>query len=428
MPDLMPDTSIYQQNKPPDIGTLMGMIGQSRRLQTQQAISDALKGSVNPDTGLPDATAAGSALARSNAILGSDDFAHLQAMQKQQAETRAFNTDQIGKAAAAFYNKQIAGQATPEDWHNYQTQLAGYGIPPNQLAKITGMVISPDGKVTKNGAADVYSFATGGAPLPSVKMQTPGGTMGDYPAAAAQLFEHGGGPRGFVPTSIPGAAESGAAAPVTSSAQYAVAQKNAGNYTDEIQPLLKIHSLATELGEQGLGKGTGVVNDLKNFLIANGAEKMFTDFDKDKAYKYQELTKYLARYADQMSAGGTDARLIQAVGGNPNVGMNQQPVTAVTRYIIAMRRMKQVQFNEYSSNPANIDPATGNVNAGKFGQWSSRFLQNQDPRAYAFDLMGEDNANALYKELNSKKTTAEKDRFKASLDLATKHGMGTGGL
>ncbi len=287
------------------------------------------------------------------------------------------------------------------------------------LAKMHSTIVRPDGKtLDPHGLLTAWSTISGGAALPMIGTQTPGGTTGQVPAIAAQYS-------GFVPQNIPGAAEAGAAAPVTSSAQYGVAQKQAGDYQNEIQPLLKMHELGTELGEKGLGKSTGVVNDLKNFLIASGADK-FTDFDKNKTYEYQQLTKYSARLADQMSGGMTDARLIQAVGGNPNVGMNQQAFLPVLRYIIAMRRMQQVQYNEYAAT--HTDPTTGNINAGKFGPWSSEFLQQQDPRAYAFDLMGADNAAKLYKGLNGDGKEAQKARFNASKELAEKHGMGTGGL
>ncbi len=383
MADLSPNVSIYQHEGlgGMDLNSLMGLVSKGRELQTQQAVSDQLK----QTGGDPNATLTNMLKPGSSGYVTPELVQHLSSLGQ-------FYTENSAKALGALYAKAISKKgASSQDLDDTSAIMAGYHIPPNMITELRRQAERPDGSVNPDALLRFWNVAHPETPMPMVNVQTPGGVSGQMPAATAQ---YNAGQGGFVPQTIPGAAESAAAAPVTSAAQFVTAQKNAETYQDDIQPLKHVHQLGTELGEQGLGKGTGVVNDLQNFLIASGADK-YTDFDKNKTYNYQELQKYVRRYADQVSQGGTDARLMQAVGGNPNVGMNQQPFLSVMRYIIAMRRMKQVQFNEYSAS--HQDPATGNVNAGQFGPWSSKFLQAQDPRAYAFDLMGPDKAAALYK-------------------------------
>lgn len=414
MPDLSPDLSVYRSGLAGmGPGQLLSLVQSGRQLQTQQAVSDALRST----GGDPNAALTSLLQPGSPGFVNPETVEHLSRLGQ-------YYTEQGASAIGSLYEKAISrAGANSDDFANTASILAGLHIPPAEIMELKRQAERPDGSLDAGALLRFWSYSHPGVPIPTVSTQLPSGVTGQVPATTAQFNAlRGGG--GFVPTNIPGAEAGGAAAPVVSSTQYGVAQKEAAEYQNDIQPLMKMHELATNLGPQGLGKSTELKTDLQNFLIASGGKKVLgADFDENKTYDYEELVKFTRRLADQVSAGGTDARLVQAVGGNPHVGMNQQPFLAVVRYLVAMRRMKQAQYSEY--NATHTDPMTGQPNAGAFGPWSSEFLKQQDPRAYAFDLMGADNARALYSGLN--KNPAAKARFEASRVLAEKHGLLEGG-
>lgn len=274
-----------------------------------------------------------------------------------------------------------------------------------------------------NGAKFV-SGSTGGSsprgeppPLPAVGG---GGTSAPAPAAAAPVAPPKPAAGGMTSTTGPGPGELDAAA--TSGKQFAADQTAAGSYQNRVLPLRSALRLI-ESGAQ-TGPGSETLNTMRSLAISLKNQGLLpaaiTPNEVNQA-SFDELKKYFAQAITGMPfAGGSDARLAEAITGNPNVNISTMANKDLLKVLIGMERYRAAQYFAFQQAAASGqfgDAAKANpsVAAPQYGNFVAAFNQKYDPRAFAFDLMSAADRKRLG---GSMKSEDERNRFRDSVTFA----------
>lgn len=147
-----------------------------------------------------------------------------------------------------------------------------------------------------------------------------------------------------------------------------------------------LESARGNLDNPDLSTGPGVEgrNQLKSFFNALAPEYAQKVFGKDfngNIKDTDEFKKYMASYTNAASANlgsGTDARLNAAIAGNANINMNKMANQDIITKTIAIEKMNQAQ--DYAWNKSGISP-------DKFNSWQADFNKKVKPEVFAFDSM-----------------------------------------
>lgn len=186
----------------------------------------------------------------------------------------------------------------------------------------------------------------------------------------------------------------------------------AANFQADVQPLQKAIPLLEQLGTTGTGPGTERLNDIKSLALSLGVPGAGNFTDSVKAY--DETRKYLLQNAMKGDTATND-KLASAIAGNPSVHMSNAAAVDVAKSALALRRMQQTQYL------TNAQPGQEASYADRAAKWNSQ----QDPRAYAVDMMSPQAKQALIKSLGAPGSPAY-ERFKASLQAAHDAGVISG--
>jgi hypothetical protein len=194
------------------------------------------------------------------------------------------------------------------------------------------------------------------------------------------------------------------------------ARERANNYQSTIFP---IEGALTSLQGADTGKGGEVLNTIRSYL-GDTPLKYVSDFlpstfsDQDKRTLYDEAQKYTTGMAIGGPGGSrSDAGSQASAAANPNVHISNAAAVAVTKSILAQRRMDQtgtLAFNN-SGLPAN-----------QYDQFMNSWNTQQDPRAYAIDKMDPTDRANMAQSLGGKNTAAYQ-RFKGSVQAAIDAGV-----
>ena len=401
MPDLMPDTSVYstiaRANQPLDLGSLMSMVGQARGLQTQSAVSDALRASGGDPSG------ALKSLMQPGApgYMSPDIITNLTHAQQAQSELAKFYNDQIGKAAGALYGKAISRQgANTDDLTQFQTMARSWGTPSSMLVQLNHDVVRPDGSLDPTKLANWYNIISGGQPLPQVAGKTAEGRGVSVPAATQTYGGTAGGPQvagGVVTTETP----AGTAVGLGAGADYRSDTIAARNFQTDVTPLR--HVIAGLESGTITGRSTEEVQNLRNFLHATGIDAMFGKDLSKETVPYEEMRKYMIRAADQVSAGGTNDRLAAAVSGNPNMKLLNASNLDLAKVNLALRRMQQVGYQEFQRQLSTGQTFNGHpLQYEDYSNWYTQWASQQDTRAFVHDLMTRDQRQSMFQNMKSK--------------------------
>ncbi len=425
MPDLSPDASLLIPRQQAglgnmDLGSLLGMAQRARELQTQSGISDALKASVNPQTGQPDPTAAMGRLVKDPSVyLGPEHITAMTHAQEAQTQLNHYYMGEAGKAVSSLIT--TPGGATVDQVTKLTPLLRSYGVPSSMITDVLSSV-SPDGKhIDQNRLATLRNWIADNGGIDTRNVQTPGGRTVSMPTGSTFYgTDKGGAPSGATPpgaaagtvtTAIPGAPEVGA----KSSLAFGEARDRSTGYTQEVYPLKAVIHALEEGGDRATGEGSEAYNTVNNFLHYAGIDKKF-GFDTTKqTVDYETARKYMIQWANTVSAAGTNDRLAAAIAGNPNMKMLQASNLVVSKAALALRRMQQVQYDEFAKTGQAPD---------KYADWAAQWNKQQDPRAYAFDVMGRDAADKMLKGMKP----GERAKFDASLSAARRSGLQEGNL
>ncbi len=410
MADLSPDLSLYQQNRPMGLDQLMGLVQQSRGLQSQQAVSDALRQS----GGDPE---------KANQMLmqpGAPGFvdAHTITSLTQAAQARAqLGQWYMGQASTAIGSLLSKPGATLDDWHKLRPLLEQYHVPTNALDAVEAAA-GKNGRLDHDSLTAVYNLATQNSGLPQGQT-VKGAGYEATPPAGTQLYRSGGATAPTSP-SAPGASSvpsGGTAAPpsqdaaskaadevqrqysgygagggtvvnpsaavqdrwTNSAREYSGAAAASGQYPSDVTPMEKVIDLLKKDPNLS-GRGMEEFNNVKNFAHSVGILK---DADMDKVVDFETMKKYMANVPNTSSAGGTDSRLWQSIAGSPSPDKLGQTNLNVMRVMLGLRRMQQAGFNEFRriSQQRPMPPEY-------YSDWYSSWARKQDPMAYVWNTMG----------------------------------------
>jgi hypothetical protein len=152
-----------------------------------------------------------------------------------------------------------------------------------------------------------------------------------------------------------------------------------------MQPLMQEEKIlrdpnapTTGVGADALRTIVGRVNTVYHFL--SGAQ----EGDLQQA-KFEELKKYAAMAVNAMSPG-SDARLGEALAGNPGTHISNLSNQNVIRAMIGVERMKQAAF---------LDAQAQNVQPRDYADFMTGWQRTHDARAFITDMLGDDDAKKM---------------------------------
>jgi hypothetical protein len=185
------------------------------------------------------------------------------------------------------------------------------------------------------------------------------------------------------------------------------ARDRANNYQANIYP---VEGAISALSGADTGKGGEVLNNIRGYL-GDTPLKYLSNFlpstlsDQEKRTIYDEANKYTT--AMQLAApGGTRSNAGQeaAAASNPSVHISNAAALAVSKSILAQRRMEQagtLAFNQTGKPGADYDT------------FMNTWATNQDPRGFMADRMKPEERAGVAKQLGGPGSPAY-ERYKAS--------------
>jgi hypothetical protein len=189
----------------------------------------------------------------------------------------------------------------------------------------------------------------------------------------------------------------------------------ASTYGADIFPMEQLLTNLQQLGPQKVGPGTQELNTLKSFVQSNlswlpGADKVIGN--PEDISKYEQAAKYATQLAGSrasMFGHGTDQAMATSLVGSPNTHISQLGSVDLTKAIIGLKRMEQVQALEGA-----------NVPEGQYPSWSAKWATNVDPRAFMIDKMDKSQLANVEKTLD---TPQKRSRFNMSVKKAINAGV-----
>lgn len=261
------------------------------------------------------------------------------------------------------------------------------------------------------GPARPVQVAPGTAQPGAPKQPMPAGYNGRFPAAPAAA-------PGL--TSFAGPAPGTVEAANTSASQYAQDRAGAGSFATRVLPLKQAIGL---LSDTDTGPGSETANHFRSVLISAANQGLLPKGvtpDQVSQANFDELKKYFAQYITGMPfAGGSDARMAEAVSGSPNTNMSTMANQQVAKVLVGMERYKAAQtlsFDQAAQQGQFGAAAQANPNAaaGQYANYAAKFNQATDPRAFAYDLMSPADRGKMI----AKMTPEERTKYQTSLKAA----------
>ena len=196
---------------------------------------------------------------------------------------------------------------------------------------------------------------------------------------------------GSPPFGSKGAAEAPALA---SGAMLARDRDAAANYQRRVFPLKQAIPALEQLGTKGTGPGTETVNLIKSFILSNMPGVKEDDFKGLSDIKaFDKANKYLTDYVNQNGNTGTNDKLAAAFAGNPSVHISNAAAQDVAKSALALENMKQAKTALWER--AGLQP-------DQYASWSSKWENENDPRAFAVPLMSQDKRDKMIKSMTPK--------------------------
>ncbi len=397
----MPDTSIYQHAAQPqlDIGRLIGIAGAARQLQSQSAISQALKGTVNPQTGQPDPTAALGALVKDPSVyLGPEDitqFTHAQQAQSQQSQ---FYNEQIGKGAGALYAKAISkAGASESDFNTFATIARKMNIPASTLMDARKDIVRPDGKLDPTKLANWYSIISGGQQLPQQEYMTGEGQRKTAPAATFMTggpTDQGGGlALGTASLSLPTGAGGSKEAAAGESVRLLSLGPQLANNRSMLETLGDLSDQATTGPTSGAEQG---INELaqrfgfKGITLTPGQLGATEEYGKIAATLQQQMAT--SGFGGLVGGHATDAFLQNSHSAMPNLDLSKLGRQGITHWLLGNNDAMQTMAGEWAKWIAQHPNMEGEFQHWMYNQLPSGMgqgfdINRFDPRVFQYERM-----------------------------------------
>lgn len=315
----------------------------------------------------------------------------------------------VGGKPGSFTPQQvITSTVAPEYRANPQTRTEGANPP----VTAPGQTFAPPETLTPS----ITPIGPGSVPTgpPAV---VPGAAAPEPAAGATGVPGAGGAPTTGLPL--------GAATPIEASGQqYAEAQKAASTFGARVLPLRQAIDL---LSDTETGPGSQTANQFRSFLISMANQGLLPKSITPNAInqaKFDELRKYMSNYITNIPfAAGSDAKMAEAISGNPNVELSSLANRDLARVMVGVERFRQAQYLGFTQaaeagafgERAKTDP---NYAAQHYGNWAAKFNTQYDIRAFGVDLMGGFQSPAVKKLYASLPDDKAKQRFVSSMKFA----------
>ncbi len=429
MPDLKPDLSIFSHPSQSGPGDVLGLMKGMQEYQGNQSMTDALSQSTNSQTGEVDFNKAMSVWQSLPGFKRPEQALQMIQGAQNQMQLNEHRSENIGKIWSPIANNP---DATAEDVERAQiltTKVLGGGGAPAKLVNDylhdlmprRGQKMTPEQKRGLVDAVNNLQAAYGGT-TPLTPIMDKNGVLQYMPTSELtrralqeqqQQQQAGGGGDTPSPEQDPtlGMGPGRKVMPGDKlPPEYEAARSAAQGYTNETLPLTKAIPTLAAMGS----KSTGPTSEARN-AITSVAENLgwIGSKDADQTHKFQEARKYLEQWVSRASETGpnTVAHLLQTASGQPNMTLQNVPLVSLAKTALAVRRMQQVGFQEFSRlvDQGVMDPR-------QFPQWYARWAPQQDDRAYGMDMWNKSERDKIRASV-ARDPQAE-DRFVASHNAA----------
>ncbi len=409
MPDLTPDTSIYQHEGlgGMSLPSLMSLVQSSRALQSQQAESDALRASGgDPEAAKQMLMQPGApGFVNAHTITGLTEAAKSQFGLHQQYMAEA------GGAISSLLSRQDNNgnlTATLDDWHRMSHLLAQYHVPQSMLDAVE-TAASKNRHLDKNSLLDIQAYVTGGQGTPTTPVTT-GGVTRQVPNVALQRGNAANPPTSITPPPTaqpnqPGkpqyedtattaantvlqnqpkypAGTTGAtnldSHYAAGTAMYNAHTAEAGNYSANAKPFDEMINIMRAGGDGTTGRGKEVLNTIKNWMHTLHLKD---ESGLDDVSNFEQLKKYMVQAVQGGSIGSTDARMFETVMGSPNPNLLTQSNMKLAQVMLGMMRRNTIAKSEFDRT------GLGNINPGLYGDWRADWEKRQDTAGFVWDHM-----------------------------------------
>lgn len=392
MPDLQPNVSFYGQQKQPSLIELLQTIRGVQQLKTDQAISGAIQQNTDQGTGQTDWQSVSGQLAKQpNLLLTPGQMQSVS--QASDAAIGAANT-RIEQASRLMTPLLTMGNNITHAAVAAQLPALTQVIGARAAGDFAKLLKVPEGPALNNALTNL-SQAYVGVQTPSVQMPGSGGVPG--PTVSPAVAQRAGqglatGAGGIASTEMP--------------PELKAEQQAAGTFQERTTPLVNAIASARKLPPDATGPLSDEFNTLKKALGTVGAGK---NVDWDKVDSYDKLKKALTQWSDNLSTGGTNDRLAQAIAGNPNMNMRNGTIQTLAKVAYAQEAKRNAVYQEYVSDPRN-------ANVG-FPAYQARMNQALDPRAFSMPMLSPQARAQMLKAMSP----AERGKFERSWGVAKKY-------
>ncbi len=422
MPDLMPDTSIYRQNQPMDLGSLLGMAQRARELQTQSAISDATRD--NPD----DPVAATRAASQRGAFVGPREQAEATHAAQVQADLQKTYAGNFSQAVSAMIGRP--GKLSKEDAIGIALQGERTGLLPKGYSTQWVTKLPDNDKDVRTFIADMDNYARGNANLPVVSTKAPSGETYDIPGAAVKHPGVGGG---------------GVAGPVPGSYRTGLATGQEGNLATSAGTAAKLQDRAPMISAQ-----RGLLSQMRSELdAANTGGPALSAFrmhvnqtlsglglpgidPEEKQTATQLFNKFSYQLQQQQANGWTSEKNLASVfSANPSIALTKLGNSGVLAFLQGNNDTENLVLSQWNKWKAahgggpeldnlhrdwlNDTLPTGygrGFNAREGEAVGNGGVRNFDPRVLQFQNLPDDEKTQFYNSLSDK----EKQTFARNLN------------
>ncbi len=412
MPDLQPDTSIYQHEGlgGMSLPSLMGLVQSSRALSTQSGIADAMRANPN-DPG----AAYKAALQNPNVFIGPREAQEFTGAQSSQfALQQGYTREALGGLTSFLSDPK----PTADKFINMMPTLEAMGIPHEILARTLAAAQNPDGSMNKSKMADLYLYLHQNQGLPTVGTVNPethqpteqpigtiirGQAQGGGPAGGGQSS----GATGSFPTAAP-PYQAGTYADATK-AQTSLQDFRSTGIAPMRQMLDNLHDLSNEAAT---GPGADwQVNWSK--LMHNIGLPQYANLTPDEVKSSENFKKISERLVNQMATTGghiTNDFLHNAYGSNPSLEISRQGREGMISWLHGIADVQNLVGKNFQSW-LNTHPG----GEGQFYKWASGQMpggmnvSNLDMRVFQFERMSQPEQDKFLASM--KKTPGEYEKF-----------------
>lgn len=286
----------------------------------------------------------------------------------------------------------------PEDVYNTQAEAVTAGVPASKVTAFGKFVHDYKGGYRQSAKdARVGAIGSSGA---SVPVPGPPGLHGEETRQSTGAAIQAGG--SYPVGNPPGTPEDAGA--------YQADLRRAGEYSSDINPLMKAREFLAKMPAGSMGPGTKQRREWEAFLYGL-APSLVPKEALANIKNGQQLEKYLAQTTSARAANigpHTNEGLSQATMGSPNVNVSDLAARPLIDAMIAVRRMEHAQ-------------ALQAAHGGPVGYTSrkSNAASNFEPQAFMLDMLDPKEVDKVKAGLSP----ADQARYRASLDAAYKAGV-----